>query len=78
MEIPGPIKITVRDGRFGRDPQLVTDEGGEVLREFESDRLYTEGDRLTLNDGVEVEVIGVKETFSSTGVTQTLYVGDVV
>lgn len=70
------IKVIVRDGRMGRDPQLVTDEGGEVLMTFDSDRPYDEGDVLTLPNGDRVQVIGLKETISATGWDLTLYVGD--
>lgn len=58
-------QITVRDGRMGRDPSRVTDEGGEVLHSFEMPydpgKWPDVGDRLTLPSGEEVEVIGVKE-----------------
>ena len=70
------VWVTVRDGRSGRDPSKVTEDGGEVLAEFESPRLYDEADQLTLPDGTEVKVIGSKETYGPRGPTQVLSVGD--
>lgn len=69
------IHVQVRDGRSGRDPSRVTDQGGEILAEFDSPRLHTEGERLTLPDGTEVEIIGVTEDLASG--RQTLSVGNV-
>jgi hypothetical protein len=75
MQVARPVKVTVRDGRMGRG-QLGTADG-RVLMEFETDRLYSNGDRLWLPDDTEVEVIDVRETFSESGVAQTLHIGDV-
>ena len=69
--------VTVRDSRFGGDPARVTEDGGEVLAEFESPRLHDEADLLTLPGGTEVKVLGVKETHGPRGAAQVLSVGDV-
>jgi hypothetical protein len=53
------LRITVRDGRVGRDPELVTEDGGEVLNEFDSERPIEEGEQLTLPNGETVIVISV-------------------
>jgi hypothetical protein len=60
--MPGAIKVTIRDGRAGRDPAQVTPEGhGPVLETRECAQPVDIGDRLTLSDGTEVVVIGVDE-----------------
>lgn len=58
-----PNHVVVRDGRIGGD-RTVDPEGtaGPVLFRFATDRVYDLGDRLTLSDGTEVEVI--RENFS--------------
>ena len=67
--------VVVREGRGRQDPALGS-EDGEVLMEFEADRLYGRCDRLTLPDGSEVEIVGARwDTSGQT--TQTLYVGNV-
>jgi hypothetical protein len=72
------IYIEVRDGRMGRDPELVTEAGGELLASFKSDRPFEEGDRLTLPDGTTVQVIGYDEVIGDPqGWKQVLFVGDV-
>lgn len=55
------VKVIVRDGRAGRDPNLVTVDSGEVLAEIEAERPYRAGERLTLPDGTHVVVIAVRE-----------------
>ena len=50
--------MIVRDGRIGRDPALVTEDGGEILMEFDADHRVEVGERLTLPDGTDVVVIG--------------------
>jgi hypothetical protein len=40
-------------------PSKVTEDGGQVLAEFESPRLYDEADQATLSDGTEVTVVGI-------------------
>lgn len=71
------VRIEVRDGRIGRDPALVTEEGGELLASFDSPEPLEEGARLTLPDGTVVEVIGYRETFIDDRWTQVLAVGGV-
>jgi len=58
------IQITVRDARSGRDPALVTDQGGEVLMEYVRKTMHEEGDVITLPDGTEVDVLHSGEQFS--------------
>jgi hypothetical protein len=70
------IEITVRDGRMGRDPTLVTDAGGEVLQVFMTNCLYDVDDRLTLGDGAEVYVASTDEVVGTEPLRQTLVVGD--
>lgn len=72
----GVGRVIVRDARLGPDPALVTGEGGEVLHEFESDRIYDLGDRLVLPDGTQVKVIGFRETFADEH-TQVLMIGNI-
>jgi hypothetical protein len=73
----GAIKVTVRDGRIGRDPNLVTDGGGEILMQYETDRPVAIGDRLTLPSGSDIAVIGIDDDIVP-GVrwSQTAYAGD--
>jgi hypothetical protein len=69
--------ITVRDGRIGRDPDLVTEEGGEVLMVLHRVRPVVKGEQLTLPDGTDVRVIGSGKPRGRDGVgTQTVHVGD--
>lgn len=70
------VRVTVRDGRVGRDPRFAA-EGGEILRVEEADMPYAEGDRLSLTDGEEVVVIGYRERISEDGWEQTVFVGNV-
>ena len=58
------IQVTVRDARIGRDPDLVTDQGGEVLMQYARKTLHEEGDVITLPDGTEVDVIHASETYA--------------
>lgn len=71
------IQITVRDGRSGRDRALDTEEGGVVLMQFEGPRFLDEGERLTLPDGSEVEIIGGNEHMGGEDWRQTVFVGNV-
>jgi hypothetical protein len=71
------FRTIVRDGRVGRDPTLVTEDGGEILGEFEADHPVDIGERLTLPDGNEVVVIGQNVAFGGMMVpTVTVHVGD--
>jgi hypothetical protein len=71
------FRTIVRDGRVGRDPNRVTEDGGEVLDEFDADHPVGIGERLTLPDGNEVVVIGQNVAFGGVMVpTVTLHVGD--
>lgn len=72
------IQIVLHDGRIGRDPNRVDSEGyGEVLATFESDRPFEEGDFVSLPDGTEVKVVGIRETISKDIWSQDLAVGEV-
>jgi len=72
------IKVTVRDGRAGRDPAKVTLDGGAVLAEFEKDfPPFDEGDRIDLPDGSPVMVIGSTERIYGDRYEQTVHVGNV-
>jgi len=56
------IKVTIRDGRVGRDPATVTPDGhGPILETRDCAQPVDENDRLTLRDGTEVLVIGVDD-----------------
>ncbi|ROR91000.1 hypothetical protein [Nocardioides aurantiacus] len=70
------ILVEVRDGRIGRDPALVTGEGGEVLHRFETNVPVDVGDRMMLPDETEVEVIGVHEHIGTTW-AQVVMVGNI-
>jgi len=52
------FRTIVRDGLIGRDPALVTEDGGEILMEFDADHPVEDVERLTLPDGTDVVVIG--------------------
>ncbi|WP_109507342.1 hypothetical protein [Nocardioides speluncae] len=69
------IHVTVRDGRIGRDPARVTDEGGEILMEFETSEPLDVGHRLNLPDDTEVVVIGLTERLGA-GWSQVVTVGN--
>ena len=71
------VRIEVRDGRIGRDPALVTEEGGELLTSFDSPEPLEEDAQLMLPDGTVVEVIGFREMFINGHWTQVLSVGGV-
>ena len=70
------IRIIVRDARAGRDPAQVTDDGGAVLSEFRSAMSLDIGHRLTLDDGQEVKVVGLRESTDADGWAQTVDVGE--
>jgi hypothetical protein len=55
------IQIIVHDGRIGRDPALVTKEGGEVLMEYESETPLDIGDTVALPNGSTAVVIGIND-----------------
>jgi hypothetical protein len=62
------IKLTIRDGRVGRDPSLVGADGlGEVLAVRYVDVPVTEGDLLTLDNGDVVQIIGRSDTIGTDG-----------
>jgi hypothetical protein len=70
--------ITVRDRRIGRDPALITEEGGEVLMVLKQIRPLPQGARLTLPDGTEVEVVDSGHPRGAAGVgTQTVHVDEI-
>jgi hypothetical protein len=71
------ILVTIRDGRAGRDPQFVTDDGGEVLAMRSMDAPPNVGDRLELDDGTHVEVIGMTETIDDRGWSIVAHIGEV-
>jgi hypothetical protein len=54
------VTVRIRDGRTDRDERLVQDDGlGEILAEAEVDRPLRVNDRIRLEDGTELVVIGV-------------------
>ena len=68
------VKVTVRDGRQGCS--LASLSEGEVLMDFETDRLYFVGDRLRLPDDTEVEVIDMRVMPCGSGAEETLHIGE--
>jgi hypothetical protein len=72
------MRITIRDGRIGRDPAEAAPGGpGAVLAVVERDELLDMGDKIRLADGTDVLVIGVNEgTGDSGGWEQTVHVGN--
>lgn len=73
----GRIKITIRDGRAGRDQEQVTPEGlGAVLGEVERDEPLDIGDKVRLADGTDVLVIGVKDEIGRSAWEQIVSVGN--
>ena len=76
----GPMtKITIRDGRIGRDPGQATPGGpGAVLAVVERAELLDMGDKVRLADGTDVLVIGVNEGVGPSGAwEQTVHVGNI-
>ena len=72
------IKVTIRDGRVGRDPAQAKPDGpGGVLAVTERDVPLREGEKIKLDDGTEVVVIGLEQEIGPTGWAQTVDVGDV-
>lgn len=71
----GRIHVEVRDGRMGRDQSMVTEAGGELLMEYDTDVPVDVSDRLMLPGGTEVEVIGYRELLGETW-TQIASVGN--
>lgn len=72
------IQVTVRDGRMGRDPALVDENGhGQILKTVTMTEPVEEGQILTLSDGTEVKVIGYEEKISTNEWSQIAFVGDV-
>jgi hypothetical protein len=75
--MPGPIKVTIRDGRVGRDPAQITPGGhGPVLETRECAQPVDVDDRLTLSDGTEAAVIGVDDHLRPDSWEQTVHVGN--
>ena len=77
----GPIKMTIRDGRVGREggPTGVTPEGHGAILETRDwvEPAYVD-DRMTLSDGTEVVVIGVDNHIRPDHPwEQTVHIGDV-
>src|SRR5215203_5847833 len=70
------IKVTICDGRAGRDPDRVTGDQGEVLAKFVRDAPLSMGDALTLPDGTEVSVVGLSERITGTEWHQIVHVGN--
>jgi hypothetical protein len=76
--MPGAIKVTIRDGRVGRDPAQVTADGhGAILETRDCVQPIEVDDRLTLSDGTEVVVVGVDESLRPDSWEQTVHVGNV-
>jgi hypothetical protein len=83
------IEITVRDGRIGREGgkagesqghrsfrQADPSGQGAVLKAFMSNRFYEIDDKLTLDDGTEVVVIGTRKEVGATW-KETVHIGDI-
>ena len=68
-------RVIVREARSGPDPAYVTEDGGQVLDEFDSDRIYDLGEPLSLPDGTEVKGIAFRETFAGEHM-QTVMIGN--
>lgn len=76
--MPAAIKVTIRDGRVGRDPAQVTPEGhGPVLETRDCARPIEVDDRLMLSDGTEVVAVGVDELLRPGSWEQIVHVGNV-
>jgi len=74
------IKVTIRDGRVGRDPATVTPDGhGPILETRDCAQPVDENDRLTLRDGTEVLVIGVDDhIYPGRSWEQTAHIGNLL
>jgi hypothetical protein len=79
--MPGPIRVTIRDGRVGREDGAagVTPEGhGAILETRDCGEPFRLNDRLTLSDGTEVVAIGVDNHLRPNHPwEQTVHIGDV-
>ena len=70
------VKVTVRDGRAGRESDPDAPEGwGQILAEFEQPAPLDEGDTLILSDGDKVMVIGTTERITGHSHDQVVHVG---
>lgn len=70
------MRITIRDGRIGRNPAQATPEGwGPVLGVVERDEPLEMGDKIRLPDSDGL-VIGVSEGPGPSGWEQTVHVGN--
>ena len=81
MFVAATIKITIRDGRAGREggEAGVTPDGkGAILEVVERDRPVQVGEIIKLPDGADGEVIGVEDDIvPGRSWEQTVHVGDV-
>lgn len=73
------VMVTVHDGRSSRDEALVdpTTRLGAVLVRFQAASPYRVGDSLTLPDGSQWPVTGVRDQMSLSGAwSQVVTIGD--
>jgi hypothetical protein len=72
-------RVEVRGVEVGHDPAFMGEDDGHFLAEFEHDGPSWEiGDRFTLPNGAEVEVLGHRTLLDpSQDPTTVLFVGDV-
>jgi hypothetical protein len=80
--MPGTIKVTIRDGRAGREggPAGVTTEGhGAIVEVIERCTPARMGEVLTSKDGVNVCVIGIDDRIRhGRSWQQSVHVGNVL
>lgn len=73
------VTVTVRDGRSSRDEALVDPDTrlGGVLVRFQAATPFRVGDSLTLPDGSQWPVTGVRDQMSLSGAwSQVVTIGD--
>lgn len=74
-----PVTVTVHDGRSSRDEALVdpNTRPGAVLLRFQAATPFRIGDWLTLPDGSQLPVTGVRNQMSLSGTwSQVVRIGD--
>jgi hypothetical protein len=70
-------RVFVRSVDVERDPAFIEGDEGTLIAEFDDDRAWSVGDRLSLPDGDEVRVLGFRELLIGMDSRTVLFVGEV-
>jgi hypothetical protein len=73
-----PIHVIVRDARVGRDRSTDTDDGAEILWEYDTDdlRYPNDGDVISSPSGETFKVLGLRSAFRNHHEVLTLFATD--